>query len=300
MSRVFLFPGYGAQYVGMGKDFYDHYRCVQELFEEASNCLNINFVKLCFASSERELSKPAHAYLALFVVQTCIYTVLLERGIEPSLITGWGVGCCSAYYAAGIINFPDTLYLLNKYLLLLEELVKDRQISTLCVSGISRDELEQIIQQNSLSQTLVLGVIKSSYECIIIGTEEAEQRLCQLLSQKNASLDHEPRAYALHLLCCHEMTTRINMYLAKIDCKTPRYQLLTHEGQFIAVGQPIIKSMLTRFMYEPIDIPKMVHQITSCRILLQMGPSFLTPLMIKQFLPQTEVKIILQCKDLKI
>ena len=57
MKIMMLFPDYGKQFVGMGKDLYDTSRIVQEYFEEASHCLDENFVKLCFASSEQEIKK---------------------------------------------------------------------------------------------------------------------------------------------------------------------------------------------------------------------------------------------------
>jgi [acyl-carrier-protein] S-malonyltransferase len=72
MKVAMLFPGYSSQFVGMGKELYDEYRVVQEFFEEASNCLNLNFVKLCFASSDAELSKVHKAYPAMFLVSTSI------------------------------------------------------------------------------------------------------------------------------------------------------------------------------------------------------------------------------------
>jgi [acyl-carrier-protein] S-malonyltransferase len=283
----------------MGKEFYDHYRCVQELFEEASNCLSINFVKLCFASSERELSKPCNAYLALFVIQAAIYTVLIEHGIEPSVSTGWGVGNSAAYYAAGVINFPDGLYLLGKYLSFLDELMSGRPTVTMRISGLTRSEFEQLLIQHHLSDSVVLAMIRSERDCIVLGTIPAISQLSNILQQKKITFVNEPLAYVLYLLCCHEMVERMNAYLVKIDCKPSRYPFLNHAGEYSVVGQPIVKSQLTSFMYEPIDVPKIVQCLTPCTKLIQMGPSFLTSATIKRYLPQAQVKVILQRKDLK-
>ena len=59
MKIGMIFPGQGAQNLGMGKDFFDTERIVQELFDVASNCLDQNFVRLCFASSENELQNTS-------------------------------------------------------------------------------------------------------------------------------------------------------------------------------------------------------------------------------------------------
>jgi len=299
MDKVFLFPGYGAQYVGMGKDFYDHYRCVQELFEEASNCLNINFVKLCFASSEKELSKPANAYLALFVLHAALYSVLLEHGVEPSLITGWGVGCVSMYHAAGVINFPDGLYVLGKYLAFLQELVCDKSLAAARVNGILPQELEKLLQDQKFSDVVMVGFVCAERESIVVGESASVCRLRALLVDMGCVVVDEPLAYALHILCRHEMVKRMNAYLVKIDIKLSRYPFLDYEGLYIAVDQPFQHDRLTRFMYSVIDVPRAIKQIGVCQTLIQIGPSFLNPAQIKTYLPQARVIGIIQRKDLK-
>ena len=92
MKIGMLFPGYGSQFVGMAKDLYDDSRTVQEYFEEASSCLDINFIKLCFASSDAEISQPMHAYLSLFLVQSALSALLTKAGIAPTLVAGYGIG----------------------------------------------------------------------------------------------------------------------------------------------------------------------------------------------------------------
>lgn len=110
-----IFPGQGSQFVGMAKEFYDNERIVQEYFEQASNCLNQNFVKLCFASSEKDLMETVNTQTSIFLVSSAIYALLKEKySIVPNLIAGHSLGEYSAVFAAGGINFPDGLYLLKK------------------------------------------------------------------------------------------------------------------------------------------------------------------------------------------
>ena len=286
--------------MGMGKEFYDQYRCVQEVFEEASNCLGINFVKLVFASSERELSKPFNAYVALFVVQTAIYHVLLEHGIEPSLITGWGVGYSSAHHAAGVINLPDGLYLLGKYLKFFDELAHGRQVSIVQVDGIERVQLENILQDVRVVGQVAIAFVCAEKSFRVIGFVPAINTVCALLAG-HAQLGEVKKSplYAPHVLYSAEMVKRMDAYLAKIDCKPPRYPLLHHDGGYFAVGEPMVKTAITRFMYEPIDVPKVISRLSSCTRIIQIGPSFLTRERINLYTPQARVKIILQPKDLE-
>lgn len=66
-----VFPGYGEQFIGMGKDLYDELRVVQEFFEQAAGSAEINFVKLLFASSDEDISSIRYSYLAIYLFEFC-------------------------------------------------------------------------------------------------------------------------------------------------------------------------------------------------------------------------------------
>lgn len=126
MKVGIIFPGYGSQFVGMGKEFYDSSRIMQEMFEEASQCLDVNFPKLCFASSAAELAKLEKGYVVLFATTFAIAQIMKERGITVSLVAGYDIGEYAAIATAGGISLPDALYLLNKYAVMFEELLQEK------------------------------------------------------------------------------------------------------------------------------------------------------------------------------
>src|SRR5690606_20836996 len=125
MKIGMVFPAQGSQFVGMGKELYDDSRIMQEYFEQASNCLDINFVKLCFASSDAELSILNHTYTSLFLVSSSLYALLKDAGIEPSIVAGYNIGEYAAMHAASSLSLPDGLYLLNKYANFYQDLLKE-------------------------------------------------------------------------------------------------------------------------------------------------------------------------------
>ena len=89
MKIGMIFPGQGAQFLGMCKELYDRERLVQELFEQASSCADQNFVRLCFASSEKELRETVNAQTSIFLVSASIYKILNEKyGIIPNVVAG--------------------------------------------------------------------------------------------------------------------------------------------------------------------------------------------------------------------
>lgn len=113
---VFMFPGVGSQYVGMGKEFYDSYNVVRETFAEASDVLKKDFSGLCFSdSSKDELKELGNAQLALVVLSVATYRVYMQEiGVPPQYCMGHSLGEYSALCCAGVIRFPDVLRLIKE------------------------------------------------------------------------------------------------------------------------------------------------------------------------------------------
>src|SRR5579863_4204883 len=112
MSKVaFIFPGQGAQYVGMAKDFYDAYPIVRETFEEASKILSFDFTRLILEGPESELTLTKNSQPAIFIVSVAILRVIwqLYPHLQPSVCAGLSLGEYTALYASGRISFADAL-----------------------------------------------------------------------------------------------------------------------------------------------------------------------------------------------
>ncbi len=117
VGRAFVFPGQGAQFVGMGKDLYDQYQSARDLFDRADEILGFKLSKLCFEGPEEDLqqtrnTQPAIAVtsLALLKVATEVSPTLLSR---PAFVAGHSLGEYSALVAAGALSFDNAIRLLR-------------------------------------------------------------------------------------------------------------------------------------------------------------------------------------------
>lgn len=265
-----FFPGYGSQFVGMGKDFYDEYRVVQELFEEASCCADLNFVKLCFASSENVLGKIEHAYPSLFLIHVCLIHVLREHGVEPKMVAGCGVGSMSAWYAAHVVTLADGLYLLRKFTRFYQELLSNGQFALVRVIGVDRQAIDQSI---ALHEGLAVVATITALQHLVAGKPAVVEKLTQELQQQGFVVADVPVTYGLYSCLMKDVWRQVSAYLEKIDCARPTVKLVCQNGNIVEPGQLLGKCVLTDFVCEPLDIPGIFKGLSSCQQIIQMGPA---------------------------
>ncbi len=107
MKTCFFFPGQGAQYPGMGKDFWGASAGVKELFSLASNATGMDMARLLFEGTEEELKSTDKTQVAVTLMNLAASRVLKERGVEPDGVAGFSLGEYSALHAAGVIRLED-------------------------------------------------------------------------------------------------------------------------------------------------------------------------------------------------
>jgi [acyl-carrier-protein] S-malonyltransferase len=275
MKIALLFPGYGSQYVGMGKEFYDDFRVVQEYFEEASNCVNENLVKLCFASSDAELAKMNHAYAAIFLVSSSLYAVIKEHGIEPMAVAGYDQGEYAALFAAGGINFPDALYLLNKSAVFYQELLNhDVSFRMIRVEGISSKVIEGLCaQQSSKEEYASVAFYMSSTELIVSGTAGAVDKVAAAISELSQGRVIEVGLQpGLHSHLMQPVADQFRIYLEKADFKDLRIPLYRcTDGKPIMTGVDC-KEQVVNHLVAPVKWTQIMAGLASYDILVEVGP----------------------------
>jgi len=108
---AFLFPGQGAQYAGMGKDFYDQFRAAKKTFEEADSFLGCPFSQLIFEGPSEELTLTKNSQIAIYITSIAILRVVQEQypELKPAFCAGLSLGEYTALTAAGYIDFLDCL-----------------------------------------------------------------------------------------------------------------------------------------------------------------------------------------------
>ncbi len=114
MSKIaFIFPGQGSQYVGMGKDFYDSYEEVRELFRLANEVTGLNLEEICFTENEK-LNRTEYTQIAMLLVEMSILKVVRKLGVTADMSAGLSLGEYGALAAADVLSDRDLLSLIRK------------------------------------------------------------------------------------------------------------------------------------------------------------------------------------------
>ena len=115
MSKIaFIFPGQGSQYVGMGKDFYDSYEEVRELFRLANEVTGLNLEEICFTENEK-LNRTEYTQIAMLLVEMSILKVVRRLGVTADMSAGLSLGEYGALAAADVLSDRDLLDLIRKH-----------------------------------------------------------------------------------------------------------------------------------------------------------------------------------------
>lgn len=170
---AFLFPGQGAQYPGMGKDFYRDFQTYRETLEEAEDLLRRPLTKVMLEGPQELLQRTDECQLAMFLMSIGILRILQEQlpALRPSFCAGLSAGEFTALTAAGIITFNEALYLLEARGRFMQRACQEQQGAMCAVMGLTYEELSDRIQA-ILSETDELLSIASESEPKITSAKE--------------------------------------------------------------------------------------------------------------------------------
>lgn len=268
MKIGMLFPAYGSQYVGMCKDLYDKSRTVQEYFEDASQCLDINFIKLCFASSDVELSKITNAFPALFLTGAATAALIKEKGINIDYVAGPGIGEYAALSAASGLSLPDGLYLLSKLAQFYTAMRENIDVKSIHVNGLSTNNLNKLCKEHDAH----IAIYENNRSHIVSGNTED---IASLSEKIDKSLVENIKIFedGFHTPLLQELWEQIKIYLTKIDFKDLTIPLISNNlGKEILKGKKAQEAIINQII-KPMHWHNVMKQFNMVDLIIVPAPS---------------------------
>ncbi len=299
-----IFPGQGTQFLGMGKELYDSERIVQEAFEDASNCLNENFVKLCFSSSEEMLRGTIPTQTAIFLVSASIYMLLKDKyGIVPNIVAGHSLGEYTAVFAAGGMNFPDSLYLLKKRAVIMEETMKKQRGGMLAVLGLTEEVVQKICSQydcpESNDSVVELVNYNSPSQFVVSGTLDELELVKKDVEVIRGKAIFLPVAGAFHSRMLRKAEELFSMYLLKVDFNPLQIPLINNVMAVTISSPSEIKLSLVKQTSSHIYWWASMEKMRDCDLIIETGPNNKFAKIIKREWPNKPIISINSQQDIE-
>jgi len=170
---AFVFPGQGAQAVGMGKDAYESSPVAKATYDRADEALGYSISKLSFEGPEEELRQTANTQPALLATSVALLEMYKERGLKPDYVAGHSLGEYSALVAAGVLEFSDAVKLVRARGLYMEQAVPGGQGAMAAVLGAERAALQALCADIAAAGTVVeLANVNCPGQIVVSGSAD--------------------------------------------------------------------------------------------------------------------------------
>lgn len=273
MDKIALiFPGQGAQYIGMGKDFYDTYDDSKEIFHKATSILGIDMAKLVFEEND---NINITEYTQIAMVTTCIAMLLQVQklGIKPSACAGLSLGEYPAMIASGVMSFEEAIQVVRQRGILMQEAVKPGLGAMSAVLGLDAETIEEVCKETPGI------VIVANYNCpgqiVISGEKQAVEAAGEALKNKGAK-----RVVPLnvsgpfHSPMLKEAGEKLASELDKITLQDPNPSYVANVNAEFIYSKENIKELLAKQVYSSVKWQQSVETMIAAGIttFIEIGP----------------------------
>ena len=216
-----IFPGQGSQTIGMGKEFFEKFELVKELFKEADNILNIPLSKIILEGPKSDLDLTINTQPAIFLISYSIYNVVKkEFNIDLSkakYFAGHSLGEYSALSCSGYLNFSDTLKLLRARGDAMQNAVPKGEGGMLAVLGSTIDKIEKILNENKEKFKTEIANDNSEGQLVLSGKNNEIDKLIEVLKSNNIKNIKLPVSAPFHCQLMNKATEIMKNEIEKVN-----------------------------------------------------------------------------------
>jgi len=272
MKIAFLFPGQGAQTVGMCKDIYDKYEEARTLYEKASEVLGIDIEKLCFSGPEEELNKTKNTQLAILVTSLAICKVLKKYGIEPDICAGLSLGEYTALIESVILSFKDGLNLVKFRGQVMEKESSDEYMMA-AIIGLDSKAIENVC--NSIDGFIVPANYNYSSQTVVTGKRDVINHAVDIFKEKGAKrVIPLNTSGPFHTEKLENASNKLKNELAKIKFYDGNSKVLKNIDATEYDKNSDFVQILSKHMVNPVRMDKIIKKLEkeNVELYVEVGP----------------------------
>ena len=297
---AYVFPGQGAQYQGMCKDFFDNFGTAKKVFQTADKVLERKISDICFCGRDEDLKQTINSQPCIVAAEIAILEVLKEElRFEPYAVAGHSLGEYSAMYAAGVLSLEDTFFAIQKRAEAMNTVQNGK------MAAIISDDM--ILIKKCLNEAGTLGVISianynSPKQVVVTGENRAVDKAMELLSESGIK-KVIPLAVsgAFHSELMKPASKDFESILDKItinDAKLPVYTNIDAKAETLAKN---FKEKMPKQIYSSVYWTQTIQNMVSDGVttFVEIGPGRILSGLIKKTVPEINVYNVSDMETLK-
>jgi len=227
-----IFPGQGSQLVGMGKDFYDKFSLVQDLFKEADETLGFSLSETILKGPKEQLDLTENTQPAIFLISYSIFKLIKEEFKisinKANFFAGHSLGEYSALVSAGSLSFADTLKILKIRGKAMQSSVPKGVGGMVAVLGSEIEIIENIINENKKRYECFIANDNSNGQIVLSGKIEDLEKMMKDLKTANIKNIKLPVSAPFHCKLMNKATLIMSEEISKLNFKEPQNTLISN------------------------------------------------------------------------
>ncbi len=275
MKLAIIFPGQGSQSPGMLAELAAEFSIVEQTFAEASAALHYDLWKLVQQGPAQELNQTWKTQPALLAASVAIWRIWQSKmGRRPAMMAGHSLGEYSALVCAGVLDFQQTVSLVELRGKLMQEAMPEGTGAMSAILGLDDGTVTKACAESAWDQIVAPANFNAPGQVVIAGHQEAVKRVELACKAMGARVLGLPVSVPSHCVVMKSAADTLAMALEKIDVKPPQYPVVNNVDVKTENTPDAIRSALVRQLYHPVRWTESVEYIAAMGVekLLEAGP----------------------------